>query len=72
MRVCFVGFVDEFGCACAPFLGGVAIFSHEAEEKIEEVVRGIRVGVLLFRLGLRLFHVLCPPMPCGIPRCNGF
>ena len=41
MRVCFVGFVDEFGCACAPFLRSVAIFSHKAEEKIEEVVRGL-------------------------------
>ncbi len=40
MGVCFVGFVDDFGCACAPFGGGVAIFSHEAEEKIEEVVHG--------------------------------
>ncbi len=40
MGVCFVGLVDEFGCACVPFLGGVAIFSNEAEEEIEEVVRG--------------------------------
>jgi hypothetical protein len=41
MRVCFIGFVDEFGFAYAQFFGGVAIFSHEAEEKIEEVVRGL-------------------------------
>ena len=40
MWVCFVGFVDDFGCACTPFLGSVAIFSHEAEKEIEEVVSG--------------------------------
>ena len=36
----FVGLVDEFGCACASFFGSVAIFRHEAEEEVEEVVRG--------------------------------
>ena len=40
MGVCFVGFVDEFGCACASFFWSVAIFCHETEEKIDEVVRG--------------------------------
>ena len=40
MGVCFIGFVDVFGCDCAQFLGGVAIFSHETEEEIKEVVHG--------------------------------
>ena len=40
MWVCFVGFVDEFGCTCTPFFGSVTILSHEAEEEIEDVVRG--------------------------------
>ena len=36
--VSFVGFVDEFGCACTPFLGSVDIFSHESEQEVEEFV----------------------------------
>ena len=39
MRVGFVGFVDEFGCASAPFSGSVDISSHESEHEVEEVVR---------------------------------
>jgi hypothetical protein len=38
MRVRFVGFVDEFCSACTPFVGGVAIFSHETEQEVEEFV----------------------------------
>ncbi len=40
MWVCFVGFVDEFGCACEPFFGSVAKFVHEAEKEINEVMHG--------------------------------
>jgi hypothetical protein len=40
MGVCFVGFVDDFGSACAPFLGGVAIFDYEAEKEINEIMHG--------------------------------
>ena len=36
--VYFVGFVDESGGASAPFLGGVAVFCHESEQEVEEVV----------------------------------
>ena len=32
----------------------------------------IRVGVLGFRLGLRLVQVLCQPMTCDMLRCSGF
>ena len=38
MWVSFVGFVYEFGGACAPFFGGVAIVSHESEQEVEEFV----------------------------------
>ncbi len=38
MWVCFVGFIDEFCSACTAFLGGVAIFSHESEQEVEEFV----------------------------------
>ena len=38
MRVCFVGFVDEFCSACAPFFGGVAIFSHKSEQEVDKFV----------------------------------
>jgi hypothetical protein len=38
MWVCFIGFVDEFCSACAPFFGGVAILSHESEQEVEELV----------------------------------
>jgi hypothetical protein len=38
MRVCFVGFVDEFGYACAPSFESVAIFGHESDEEIDEVL----------------------------------
>ena len=38
MGVCFVGFVDKFGSACTPFLGGVVMFGHESEQEVDEVV----------------------------------
>jgi hypothetical protein len=38
MWVGFAGFVDEFGCAYTPFLGSVAVSSHESEHEVEEVV----------------------------------
>jgi hypothetical protein len=40
MGVCFVGFVDEFGSACAPFFWSAAIFGHDAEKEINEVMHG--------------------------------
>ncbi len=40
MGVRFVGFVDEIGCAYAQFFGSVAIFGHEAEKEIDEVMHG--------------------------------
>ena len=39
MWVCFVGLVDEFGRACAPFFWSVAIFGHETEKEIDEVMQ---------------------------------
>ncbi len=39
MGVGFVGFVYDFGGASAPFLGGVALFGHESEYEVEEVMR---------------------------------
>ena len=38
MGVVFDGFVDKFGGAGAPFLGGVAVSSHESKHQVEEVV----------------------------------
>jgi hypothetical protein len=32
------GFVNKLGCASAPFLGSVVVFSHEPEQEVEEVV----------------------------------
>jgi hypothetical protein len=42
MRVSFVRFVDEFCSACTPFLGGVAIFSHESEQEVDKIVGWFR------------------------------
>ena len=42
MRVGFVGFVDEFGCAGAPIFGSVAVSSHESEHEVEDVMRRLR------------------------------
>ena len=38
MGVGFVGFVNQFGCASEPSFGSVAVFSHEPEQEVEEVV----------------------------------
>jgi hypothetical protein len=38
MGVGFVGFVDKFGGDGAPFLGSVAVSSHELEKEAEEVM----------------------------------
>jgi hypothetical protein len=35
MGVSFVGFVNQFGCAGAPFFGSLAVFSHEPEQEVE-------------------------------------
>ncbi len=31
VKVCFIGFVYEFGCAHTPLLGYIAVFDHEFE-----------------------------------------
>jgi len=38
MGVGFDGFVDKFGGAGVPFIGSVAVSSHESEQQIEKVV----------------------------------
>ena len=38
MGVGFDGFVNQFGCAGAPFFWSVAVSSHEPGQKVEEVV----------------------------------
>ena len=54
------------------FGGGVAIFSHESEQEVEEFVSWFLGGVLGFRLELRRVRVLCRPMPCGMLPCSAF
>ena len=39
MGVGFVGFVDQFGGAGAPFFWSVVVSSHESEYEVEEVMR---------------------------------
>ncbi len=38
MGISFVGLVNEFGGAGAPFVGGVAVYGHESEQVVQEVV----------------------------------
>ncbi len=40
--ISFVGFIDEYSGAYAPFLGSVVVFGNNLEEMKDKVVCGVR------------------------------